>query len=241
MADQAEIRIALFSDVHGNLAALQAVLRALASVPRVDHVVVAGDHLQGGPHPTEVWQLLCSSACILIRGNEDEVLLGNGGPAYIGNYGNAFRAGVTWTRQQLGSRILTDVATLPDRWRVTTPAGDLLVVHSSPRSTHDRAGGAHNDLTEVEAAYSGTGATAIAFGHFHRNFVRQTPFGLLVNVASVGLPLDNHTLASFTVLTGTDGGWIVEQRHVEYDPAPELAAARERGMPPWVPDPETLE
>src|SRR5690242_13865073 len=47
-------RIAIFSDVHGNLAGLRAVAAALERVKALDHVVVAGDLLQGGPRPAEV-------------------------------------------------------------------------------------------------------------------------------------------------------------------------------------------
>jgi len=121
---------------------------------------------------------------------------------------------------------------------VPTPAGDLLVVHSSPRGTGDRRGGPHNTLEEVVEGYAGTGASAVAFGHYHSSFVRTVPFGLLINVASVGLPPSGAPpLAAYTVLTATSGGWIVEQRHVPYDLAEEQAAAAAAGMPPWEAEP----
>src|SRR5262249_10651468 len=65
---------------------------------------------------------------------------------------------------------------------------------------------------------------------------RPMPFGLLINVASVGLPLDGLPLAAYTVLSVADGGWVVEQRRVPYDPAREAAAAASAGLPPWTPD-----
>jgi hypothetical protein len=88
----------------------------------------------------------------------------------------------------------------------------------------------------VAAAYGGTGAGAIAFGHYHLSFVRPMPFALLINVASVGLPLDGRPLAAYTVLSVVDGGWVVEQRRVPYDPAREAAAGARAGLPPWIPD-----
>jgi hypothetical protein len=132
--------------------------------------------------------------------------------------------------------VLADLLALPDSWRVETAAGDLLVVHASPRSTTDRCGGPHNGADEVAAAYGGTGAGAIAFGHYHLSFVRPMPFALLINVASVGLPLDGRPLAAYTVLSVVDGGWVVEQRRVPYDPAREAAAGARAGLPPWRPD-----
>jgi predicted phosphodiesterase len=210
------VRIAIFSDVHGNLAGLRAVKSALDLERPIDHVVVAGDHLQGGPRPREVWALLRRERWVLLRGNEDEALVSAASEEYqaVGEYRAAYLAGNAWTRGQVGQAILAELAALPDRWRITTPAGDLLAVHASPRSTMDRAGAAHNTAEEVRAAYSGTGASLIAFGHYHRNFVRLTPFALLVNVASVGLPADGTPLASYTILSAEPSGWVVEQRHV---------------------------
>ncbi len=118
---------------------------------------------------------------------------------------------------------------------MTTSAGDLLVVHASPRGLDDRAGGPHNTAAEVEAAYAGTGASAIAFGHWHQSFVRPARFALLVNVASVSIPLDGRPLAAYTILTATSDGWIVEQRRVTSDREDVMRAERERGMPEWRP------
>jgi diadenosine tetraphosphatase ApaH/serine/threonine PP2A family protein phosphatase len=113
----------------------------------------------------------------------------------------------------------------------------LLVVHASPRSIVDQAGGVHNSMTEVTEAYAGTGAQVIAFGHYHRAFVRTTPFALLINVASVGLPRDGRAVACYTIVTASKDGWVVEQRQVPYDSGDEAAAAAARGMPIWSADP----
>ncbi len=235
----APVRFGLFSDVHGNLAGLRAVFAALDREGPLDYVVAAGDHLQGGPRPREVWEALGERGCILIRGNEDLALLSDESDVYRAQspYRSAFEKGLAWTRARIGPDLLGALAALPDQWRVSTPAGDLLVVHASPRSIHDRVGGAHNTAAEVAAAYSGTGAGAIVFGHYHRNFVRVTPFALLINVASVSLPVDPHPLAAYTILTASTEGWIVEQRQVPYDASEEVAIARERQLPPWLPDP----
>lgn len=226
------------SDVHGNLAALRAVAARLADEGPLDRVVVAGDHLQGGAHPAEVWDFLTAQSWVLIRGNEDDSLFEDALPAerLPAAYHNAFLAGRDWTRGQVGMAVLEGLAALPEQWRVSTPAGALLVVHASPRSIHDRAGAGHNSFTEVFAAYGGTDAGAIAFGHYHRHFVRQTPFGLLINVASVGLPLDHRPIACYTILTARPDGWLVEQHEVSYDPSSEEAEATRRGLPPWLPD-----
>jgi predicted phosphodiesterase len=158
-------RIGLFSDVHGNLAGLQAVASALEHEGPLDHVVVAGDHLWGGPRPREVWRLLNERGWTLVLGNADENLVS---PTVDQDFppGNPYRSAAIrqreWFREQLDPSDLNALASLPMRHRIATLAGDLVVVHSSPRSTIDRCGGPHNSIVEVETAYSGTGASAIA-------------------------------------------------------------------------------
>jgi predicted phosphodiesterase len=233
------MRVGLLSDVHGNLAGLRAVAEALDRAGPLDRVIVAGDLVQGGPRPRQVWEFLGVRGWTLVRGNEDEAL-GAGRivhAEYPPHLRVAAQAQIAWTRKQLGGEILAKLAALPFGERVATPAGELLVVHSSPRGTGDRRGGPHNTIDEVIEGYSGTGASAIAFGHFHTSFVRTTPFGLLINVASVGLPPSGAPLAAYTVLTATADGWIVEQRHVPYDLVEEQAAASAARMPPWEAEP----
>jgi putative phosphoesterase len=232
------VRIGLLSDIHGNLSALQAVAAKLAAESPLDQIVAAGDHLLGGPRPVEVWRYLHASGWILIRGNEDEALLSEEPPDLdaLHRYARAYDAQRRWTRQRLGRDVLLQLAALPDRYRLQTPAGTLLVVHSSPRSMHDRAGGVQNHVAEVTAAYSGADADLIAFGHYHRNFVRPMPFALLVNVASVSIPEDQRPLASLTILSANVDGWVIEQTRVAYDPREEEAAAIHNGLPRWQPD-----
>jgi hypothetical protein len=68
------VRIGLLSDVHSNLAGLQAVAHELEREGPLDHVVVAGDHLWGGPRPRAVWRLLNERGWTLVLGNADENL-----------------------------------------------------------------------------------------------------------------------------------------------------------------------
>jgi predicted phosphodiesterase len=233
------VRIGLLSDVHGNITALDAVARALAQHEPLDAVVVAGDLLWGGARPAEVWDRLTIAGWILVRGNADETIAADtvdddfpqGSP-----YRHSAERLHAWTRERLDLEVPRALAALPFEHRLSTSAGDLLVVHSSPRGTRDRRGGPHNTAEEATAAYTETGASAIAFGHWHASFVRVMPFGLLINVASVGLPLDGLPLAAYTILTASKAGWTVEQRRVPYDFALEERAALEAGKPAWTPE-----
>src|SRR5262245_54325129 len=206
----------------------------------MDQVVVAGDHVWGGPRPLAVWEFMRERDWHLVRGNADE-------EATTESVDAAFPAGTryhrsavrhhAWLRSLLPAAVVQELGALPFDVRIETPAGDLLVVHSSPRSTTDQCGAPHNSVADVESAYSGTGADAIAFGHWHASFIRCTPFAVLLNVASVGLPLNRQPLAAFSILTATTrGDWIIEQHHVPYDPAEEQSAAVSAALPPWTAD-----
>ncbi len=222
------VRFALLSDVHGNLTALDAVAQQLEHHRPLDAIIVAGDLLWGGAQPADVWHRLITTGWILVRGNADEIIAA---PTVDDDfpknapYRRAAEQLHIWTRDRLGPEITSRLAALPVHYRVQTPAGDLLVVHSSPRGTRDRCGGPHNTLAEATAAYANTGASVIAFGHWHASFVRTLPFGILINVASVSLPLDGLPLAAYTILTAAESGWTIEQRRV----------AR-AGKPAWTPE-----
>jgi predicted phosphodiesterase len=231
------MRIGLLSDVHGNLAGLRAVAAALRAAGPLDAVCVAGDHLGGGPRPGEVWDELGALGWRLVRGDCDESLARDecSDPDVKPDYRRAAAAFHAWTRALVGRAALAQVAALPLEARLATPAGDLLVVHSSPRSVHDQCGGPHNSSREVADAYGGTGAAMIAFGHWHESFVRPTDFALLVNVASVGLRPECAPLAAYTIVHARPDGFVVHQRFARYDRDEESRVARERGMPLWRP------
>ncbi|MBI5959505.1 MAG: metallophosphoesterase, partial [Chloroflexi bacterium] len=125
-------RLAILSDIHGNLTALEAVLRDLASF-EVDQIVVAGDVVNWGPHNVEVMERVVSAGWPVIRGNNELYLLDQDterAPAQWNRYTIA-----RWTRRQLGRRWLNVIAAWPDTLSLRFPdACTLRVVHGSPRS-----------------------------------------------------------------------------------------------------------
>src|SRR5437764_13001177 len=106
------MRIGLLSDVHGNLAGLRAVASALRADQPIDAIVVAGDHLGGGPRPGEVWAELRASGWCLLRGDSDESLARPvwGAPDVKPAYRRAARAFHGWTRAQVGPEVLAQIA-----------------------------------------------------------------------------------------------------------------------------------
>ena len=226
------LRVAIFSDVHGNLAALRAVLAGVARHRPVHLTVAAGD-LVGpvGARPAATLDLLVESGCALLQGNHDENLWD---PHDLdGPFAELVRRQDPWVVRQLGDRRMALLRRLPRQLRLSpAPGQDLLIVHASALDNlHGHAAMPDTDEAELHLRYGGTGARVIAFGHYHQSFVREWAEGTLVNVASVALPKDEQPLAAYSILTWDGDCWAIEQFRVHYDTADEAAALAASGMP----------
>lgn len=198
--------IAVISDVHGNLAAVKAVL---AEVDRLGphEVVVAGDLALGGPRPHECVELIRRRGYPTIRGNTDEWLTKKPG---------AVTDGISWCAARLTDDDRAFLAGLPFLWRREAPEGDLVVVHAAPWSISDVIrpdAPAH----EVRRVFEESGAAALVYGHIHQAYVRSFEGKLLVNAGSVGIPFDGDWRASFVTLVPSGNGWSATLRRVAYD------------------------
>jgi predicted phosphodiesterase len=227
------LRVAIFSDVHGNLAALRATLAAIARQRPVQLTVAAGDLVAVGPRPAEALDLLVESGCALTLGNHEELLWQDDPDEVAGPFTALVHRQIPWLIGQLGDRRLDLLRRLPRRLRLSpAPGRDLLIVHASPSNElRGHAATPETGPDELRARYGGARARAIAFGHYHQPFVREWDEGLLVNVASVSLPKDGRPLAAYSILTWDGDDWAVEQHRVPYDTADEAVALAASDIP----------
>lgn len=228
------LRIAIFSDVHGNLAALRAVLAAIDGHRPVQLLVAAGDLVApAGARPAETFDLLVEHGCALLLGNHDELLWDPESEHLTGPYATLVRRQEPWARAELGGRRIDLLRRLPRQLRLSPATGqDLLIVHASPRDhLRGHAATVETDEEELHRLYGGAGARVIAFGHFHKAFVREWEGGTLANVASVSLPKDGEPLAGYSIFNWDGGDWSIEQFRVPYDVADEEAALAASGIP----------
>lgn len=220
------MRIALFSDVHGNLTALRAVLATLDGCRPLQMIVAAGDHVLVGPRPAETWDALQAAGCTCIMGNEDERLWNNEIEHTVPDspWTPLLAVTVPWTIAALGTARLAALRTLPRSLRlIPAPDADLLVVHAN---IHDLTGWAlKTDTTDEDLArlYGGANARVVCCGHYHAACVREWGGMTLVNVASVSLPTDGQPSAGYTILDW-DGAWHIAQYRVPYDAEAEAMA-----------------
>src|SRR5262245_9673622 len=201
------MRIVIFSDVHGNVVALEAVLAAIRREAAPDELFVAGDLALIGPRPAEAMELLRALDARFVMGNTDEYLVDEppGG------------AEVDWTRARLSADDMAFLRELPFEQRLeVAPGHELLVVHANPRDLEAPIKpGSHDAL--IRPLLEGVTAEVIAFGHYHVPFVRQLDQWTLVDVASVGFPRDGDQRAVYVTLTWERGAWAIEHPRVTFD------------------------
>jgi hypothetical protein len=215
------MRVALLSDIHGNLIALEAVLADLARRGPFDHVVVAGDLVWAGPWPAEVVDRVQSLKCAVVQGNTDAFFSRKPDETPPGKGEKRFAEHLEWMLGQLGPRRAEYLASLPFAHRIRPPgAEELLVVHANPIDL-DRPILTNSDMAELDELLCPDGAepdwAALAFGHVHIPFMRIWRERLLIDVASAGLPMDGDLRAAYAILTWDGSAWRGEHHRVFYN------------------------
>ena len=223
------MRVALVSDVHGNLTALEAVV---ADVERrgVDLVVQGGDLALMGARPAEVVDRVRELGWAGVVGNTDEVLWRpeeherqlERAPALAPLFDLIFGTYAPDTRDRLGDERVRWLQDLPAEHRTA----ELTVVHAQPgdlwRAPMPDA--SDDDLTK---AYASLAADRVGYGHIHRPFVRELDGLTVANAGSVGLPWDHDPRASYLLI---DDGLPTTVR-VEYDVEQEARALHDLDHP----------
>jgi putative phosphoesterase len=225
------MRVALISDLHGNEAALDAVLAAIAR-RGVDRLVCLGDVATLGPRPAQVLQRLKDLKCACIMGNHDEFLLD---AELIRRYTEAppVVQAVDWCRALLSSADLDFVRTFQTGLELPLDEhSTLLLFHGSPRS-HMEDLLATTAPERLDELLAGRRATVMAGGHTHLQMLRQHRGMLLVNPGSVGLPFKEYASgkqpvllphAEYAIVEAVDGEVAVTLHRAQVDGARAKAA-----------------
>jgi len=233
--------MAVLSDIHGNLEALEAVLAEVDRIG-VDSVCSLGDIVGYGPSPAACVEIVRRRAAVSLTGNHDAAVAGL---TSLEDFNEFARSAVEWSAAQLGAGDIEYLRTLP----YTHRAPELLLVHASPieperwHYIHGRA-----DIGEHFAAFS----ERLCFvGHSHRPGVYairgdssvarcgvfealQPGQRYLVNAGSVGQPRDRDPRASYVVYDAAHD--CVEVRRVAYPIEKTQERMRAAGLPAFLVD-----
>ena len=193
------MRIAIISDIHGNLTALDAVLADLRQ-QRPDVVFHGGDLAYGGCNPAEVIDCVVQEGWLGVLGNTDEMLwnadarsaLEASAPKLRPLFRVLFEACAPATRKMIGASRLEWLRRLPAELRHE----NMVLLHASPgnlwRAPMDTA-----DAAELEETYKHLNAAMVVYCHIHRPFIRKVGAMTVCNTGSVGSPYDGDPRASY--------------------------------------------
>lgn len=220
------MRIAIFSDIHGNLVGLDACLADLQSQGGSDVLVAAGDLCLDGPKPKKVLQRLVEVGAQCLSGNTDRFIASNDGTEPV----PVERDQLEWYRTELGEKWITWLRELPFELRFGEVNNQLLVVHANPSNDDEQLWPDADDAT-LARLIGKEKAQTIAFGHLHLPYVRVWKHKMLVNVASAGLPKDGDPRAGYAILTQRSGGWQVKHRRVPFDVKKVATQLTDAGIP----------
>ena len=246
------MKIAIISDIHGNLLALQAVLADIAR-QGVDQTVNLGDILSGPLQPAQTADLLMAQSFPTIKGNhERQLLAGHAMPAAqidLRDSDGYAAAQITHAQAAWLDALPTQFALSDDVWLCHgTPASDLqywMETVTPGFGDHGHPGVRAATADEVAARLGDCAYSVVLCGHTHVPRIVQCGRTLIVNPGSVGLPaykgdrpfayvIENGAPhARYAVLEKTGSGWQVDLRAVPYDHLAQARVAESRQRPDW--------
>jgi putative phosphoesterase len=199
------LRVALLGDIHGNIVALEAVLKELGRV-RPDVIAITGDLVMNGPRPGEVVRRvreLEAAGAVVVQGNTDIAVADFDYSAafpWLDEVPAGHQAAAEWAHDQLSDDELDYLRRLPAERRIRDDGAMLLVCHASPGS--QTAGlAADLDPAVVTERVTRTDADVIGCGHTHVAHIREVGRRIVCNAGSCGWAFDNDPGASWAMIT----------------------------------------
>ena len=237
-----KVQLALLSDIHGNLHALDAVLADIAKRPGIGGRYHIGDLVGYQAHPNEVVARLDAEGIPGVAGNYDSTVAHRykhcGCRSENAEQEAQAHESFSWTLANVSETSRAALAALPFRLDIKPLGGHVagptvILLHATPTNnlvyvTEDRTDDFLRKMAEQAGARAGD---VIAFGHTHKPWHRMVDDILFVNTGAVGRPKDGDPRAGWAMLTLGDGAPRVEQVRVAYDVESECAAIAKAGLP----------
>ncbi len=213
------MKVAVISDMHGNVPALQATLDHVEQW-KPDTIVVNGDAVNRGPRSRDAWELIRARrelpGWLVVGGNHEDYVArwmedaaAPGDPLF-----QIFRSSYV-TYRQLGD-LVAEIRELPFQVEIEGPGGTMIRVTHGSMLGNDK--GIHHDTPESKLREQIAPAPDVfCTGHTHLPFVRRVNGTLVVNSGSAGTAFDGDPRISYAQLTWRGDGWQGEIVRLEYD------------------------
>jgi len=227
-------RVAVVTDIHGNLPALAASLQAIDAIG-VDALYCGGDLVGYGPHPNDVCRLIDGRGIPTIYGNYDYAIgrdLDDCGCAYVTAHDRELgHRSVAWTLAHTDQRSKEFMRALPFDVRFELGEQRVRLVHGSPRKVNEYLF-VDKPAHTFERIAAGADCDVLVFGHTHKPWIHAYGGVLFVNCGSVGKPKDGDPRAAFAILDLDDSGQVFASiERVPYDAEAVAREVEAAGLP----------
>ena len=226
-------RVAVITDIHGNLAALEAVLATIDAVG-IETIYCGGDLVGYGPYPNEVCGLIQARGIPTIYGNYDFAIgrdLEDCGCEYVTPHDRALgQLSVDWTLAHTSRPNKDYLGELPFDLRFDLGGRRVRLVHGSPRKVNEYLF-QEKPARTFERIAGLADTDVLVFGHTHKPWIDTFADVLFVNCGSVGKPKDGDPRAAYAVLETSGGGVTARIERVEYDAEAAAKDVTSAGLP----------
>ena len=236
------MRLALISDIHANLPALEAVLDHIDAQSDISATYHLGDLVGYSSSPNEVVALLRDRAILGVAGNYDTTVAADykhcGCRADDARQEELAHVSYEWTRAAVTAESKQYLSGLPFRIDLRPLGGHIAgptvtLVHATPNNnlvyvTEDRSDSFLVKMAQAAALRAGD---VLCFGHTHKPWSRGVEGVLFVNTGSVGRPKDGDWRAGYVMLDVGAGAPRAEIVRVEYDVERAMHGVREAKLP----------
>ena len=213
------MRIAIFSDIHGNCLALETVLADIKK-SQIDSLVCLGDAIQGGAQPSETVAVLRDLACPTVMGNSDDWLLTGKTIESLLPLNYEIR---DWSLSKLSEDDRRFISQFPPTIEIELGKNKrLLCFHGSPKSYDDNILPTTSDA-ELQELLSDNQSFIYTGGHVHSQLLRRIGDTFYFRPGSVGRVYDRNRIntnfrldawAEYAILNATDSQFSIEFKHI---------------------------
>lgn len=204
------MKIAVVSDLHSNVVALDAVLRDLES-ENIENILCAGDLVGYYPFPDETVSRVRDVNALCVLGNHDFGLV----TETPRDFNRLAKRALDWNRRNLSEENLVYLEELPETRRMTLDGLDIFLAHGSPARPIDEYIWEEDIDEDFLDVFFESPPDVVILGHTHRPYVKVVGNTLCMNPGSVGQPRDGDPRASFGVIDTKS--FEAELRRVEYE------------------------
>ncbi|SDB91530.1 metallophosphoesterase family protein [Shouchella lonarensis] len=211
------MKFAFLSDINGNATALEAVLNDL-HIQKIDRIYVLGNLCLRGPEPKRVLKLLQASNAHVLKGGMDDWLVNGITDQNLSHLKlAALNEERQWTLARLSEEDLAYLNARPNECIIDEGFEQIIhAFHATPTDLHMTV--LADDTAKMEEAIMQRDeADTYIYGHTGRPFIRTLYGKTVMNVGSVGMPLDGHPLASYITLTYVDGRYSAAIHRTPYN------------------------